>query len=213
MGIIHNIGNKVSLRRGCCRSPEYTCRDGARLRRWKAGGRDRLCDFPRRLDSPIRGARKRLDKCPLWRRDCLKRAHVIDRDGVEQHGDESIGLGEIGGNTRTKPISVSPNPMPLRIRCYPCGSVPTSVKNGAPPPIPGAAVGSAQPDTTDVRSGALAGCDLAPSAAGTAKWRFRPWKKRHLAPFSSTFLTIFSGFFCELSHQGADWRPCGPEKR
>jgi len=70
-----------------------------------------------------------------------------------------------------------------------------------------------QPDSTDVRSGRLAGCDLAPSAPDTAKWRFRPSKNRHLAPFSITFLTVFSGFFCELSHQGANGRDCSPEKR
>jgi len=70
-----------------------------------------------------------------------------------------------------------------------------------------------QPDSTDVRSGRLAGCDLGPSAPGTAKWRLRPSKKRHLAPFSITFLTVFSGFFCALAHQGANGRECGPEKR
>ncbi len=59
-----------------------------------------------------------------------------------------------------------------------------------------------QPDPTDVKSGRLAGCDLAPSAAGTAKWRLRPPKKRHFAPFFSTFLMIFSGFFCELAQEG-----------
>jgi len=68
-----------------------------------------------------------------------------------------------------------------------------------------------QPDATDLRSGRLAGCDLAPSAPATAKWRFRPSKKRHLAPFSITFLRIFSGFFRELAHRGANWRACGPE--
>jgi hypothetical protein len=70
-----------------------------------------------------------------------------------------------------------------------------------------------QPDSTDVRSGRLGVCDLAPSAQGTVKWRFGPSKNRHLAPFPTTFLTIFSGFFCELAHQGANWRECGPEKR
>jgi hypothetical protein len=70
-----------------------------------------------------------------------------------------------------------------------------------------------QPDSTDVRSGRLAVCDLAPSAPSTAKWRFRPSKKRQLAPFSMTFLTIFLGFFCELAHEGANSREWGPEKR
>jgi len=36
------------------------------------------------------------------------------------------------------------------------------------------------------------------------------------APFSAIFhhfLTVFSGFFCELSHQGANGREFSPEKR
>jgi hypothetical protein len=70
-----------------------------------------------------------------------------------------------------------------------------------------------QPDSTDVTSGRLTVCDLAPSTTSTAKWRFRPSKNRHLAPFSTTFLAIFSVFFCEHSHQGTKWRECGPEKR
>ncbi len=91
-------------------------------------------------------------------------------------------------------------------RCYP-------LKNGARPPISSAAAGSMQPDATDVRRGRLVGCDLEPSAAGTPKWRSRPPKKRHFAPFFSSFLMVFSGFFCGLAQEGANWRPCGPEKR
>jgi hypothetical protein len=70
-----------------------------------------------------------------------------------------------------------------------------------------------QPDSTDVRSGRLPGCDLAPSAPDTAKMALWPSKKRHFPPFSITFLTVFSGFFCALSHQGAKWREFSPEKR
>jgi hypothetical protein len=70
-----------------------------------------------------------------------------------------------------------------------------------------------QPESTDVRSGRLSSCDRGASAPGRATWRLRPSRKRHLPPFSIAFLTIFSGFFCELSHQGAKGRDCGPEKR
>jgi hypothetical protein len=70
-----------------------------------------------------------------------------------------------------------------------------------------------QPDSKDVMSGKLAGCDLALSAHGTAKWRLRPAKNRHLAPFSLPFLTVFSGFFCALSHQGAKGGEFSPEQR
>jgi len=68
-------------------------------------------------------------------------------------------------------------------------------------------------DSTGVRSGRLAVSDLAPSAPSTPKWRLTPSKKRHLSPFPTTFLMIFSGFFCELAHQGAISRECGREKR
>jgi len=40
-----------------------------------------------------------------------------------------------------------------------------------------------------------------------------PSKKRRFPPFSITFLTVFAGFFCALSHQGAIWREFSPEKR
>jgi len=33
---------------------------------------------------------------------------VVDRNGVEQHGDETSGLGEIGENARAKPIAAKP---------------------------------------------------------------------------------------------------------
>ena len=98
-------------------------------------------------------------------------------------------------------------------RSYTCRSIPQSVKNGAPLPIGGAKGGSMQPDSTDVRSGRLAVYDLARSAPSTAKWRFRPSEKPSFSAISTTFSTIFTGFFCEPAHQGANWRECGPEKR
>ena len=58
-----------------------------------------------------------------------------------------------------------------------------------------------EPDATDVKSGRTAVCDRAPSAPTRAKWRAPP-KKRHLAPFHTTFLMIFSGFFSELGTSG-----------
>jgi hypothetical protein len=76
-------------------------------------------------------------------------------------------------------------------RSYTCRSIPQSVKNGAPLPIGGAKGGSMQPDSTDVRSGRLAVCDLAPSAPSTAKWRFRPSEK---PPFSAIFHDFFDDF-------------------
>jgi len=67
-------------------------------------------------------------------------------------------------------------------------------------------------DSTGIRSGRLAVCDLAGSGPSTPKWRFRPPKKRHLSPFPTTFLMIFAGFFTDLARQGANWREWGAEK-
>jgi len=94
-----------------------------------------------------------------------------------------------------------------------CRSVPLSVKNGAPSPIRWASGGPRQPDSADVWSGRLTACDPPQSAPGTTKWRFRPSKKRHLSPFSTPFLPIFSGFFPERSDQGANLREFDAEKR
>jgi hypothetical protein len=82
-------------------------------------------------------------------------------------------------------------------------SVPTSLKNGAPSPMRRFGGGSMEPGLIDVRSGRTVVCDRAPSAPSTAKWRFRPSQKRHFAPFFTTFLMIFSGFFFEPARQGA----------
>src|SRR5271166_2569846 len=83
-----------------------------------------------------------------------------------------------------------------------------SVKNGAPLPIHGSGGGLRRPDSTDVRFGRLAVCDLEPLAPGTANWRFRPSKERHLAPLSATFLPIFS----EILHQGRKLARMGPRR-
>jgi hypothetical protein len=63
--------------------------------------------------------------------------------------------------------------------------------------------GRTQPESTDVRSGRLAACDLRPSPPSPGKWRFSPLEKRHLAPVSAPNLTIFSGFFCGLAQEVA----------
>jgi hypothetical protein len=88
-----------------------------------------------------------------------------------------------------------------------------SVKNGASLPIGGAKGGSMQPDSTDVRSGRLAVSALRRRLQARRKGALDPWKNRHFPPFSTTFSAIFTGFFCELAHQGANSRECGPGKR
>ncbi len=40
----------------------------------------------------------------------------------------------------------------------------------------------------------------------------RGWEPPPKTALFSTFLMVFSGFFCELAQDCANWRPCGPEK-
>jgi len=84
-----------------------------------------------------------------------------------------------------------------------CRSVPQAMKSGAMLVIGAVGGGSMEWGSADVRSGRTAGCDRASSAPSTAKWRLRPSKKRHLAPFCTPFLMIFCGFFSKLARRGA----------
>ena len=87
---------------------------------------------------------------------------------------------------------------------------PLSVKNVAPLPMWRTGGCSMQPCSTDVRSYRLDVSNLVPPEERTAKWRFGPSKKRHLPPFSTTFSTIFPGFFqrtCLRWHFGANSAP------
>jgi hypothetical protein len=38
-----------------------------------------------------------------------------------------------------------------------------------------------------------------------------PSEKRHFPPFFVPFMPIFSGFFCELAQDGANWREFDPK--
>jgi hypothetical protein len=98
-------------------------------------------------------------------------------------------------------------------RSQPSGFAPWGLKNGARSAIRRAVGGSWQWESTDVNAGSLAACDLGPSAPRTAKMALLTLEKRHFSPISMSFLTIFSGFFCELAQEGANWRECDPEKR
>ncbi len=81
-------------------------------------------------------------------------------------------------------------------------------KNGARSPICRAGRGWRRLEFADVKPGPSLACDRGPTAANTAKWRFRPLIMRHSAPVSASFLPIFSRFFCEPGHQGANRREC-----
>ncbi len=83
-------------------------------------------------------------------------------------------------------------------------------------PICRVAVRWGQAESTHVRSDSLAACDPGPSAASTAKRRFRPLEDRHFPPFSIASLPIFSGFFKELAQSaqiGANVTPKGATPR
>ena len=95
------------------------------------------------------------------------------------------------------------------------------MKNGAPLPIPRPEGGSMEADSTDVRPGRLAVCDVAPSAPSTAKWRFRPSEKPSLTAIFRDFFDDFHRVFlraCPSGRQLARMRPrkapvwnrCGP---
>ena len=90
--------------------------------------------------------------------------------------------------------------------------MPHPLKNGAPSPIHVVDGGSRQAESPDVEAAGRPLCDLVPSAPSTAKWRFGPSKKRHLSPFPANSLTIISGFFTELGHQGEICRESDSEK-
>jgi hypothetical protein len=76
-------------------------------------------------------------------------------------------------------------------------------KNGAQLTIWRFGGASTQPECTEVKSSSLAVCNRRPSALGPEKWRLRSSEKRHFPPFFALLLSIFSGFFCELSREGA----------
>jgi hypothetical protein len=85
--------------------------------------------------------------------------------------------------------------------------------NGARFPIWRVTSGWRQVESIDVKPGNSAASDPRPPAPTTAKWRFKRSEKRHLAPFSTPFLSIFSEFFCELPDPGANWRESYAQKR
>jgi hypothetical protein len=79
-------------------------------------------------------------------------------------------------------------------------------KNGDRALIPRAGGGVRSQTPQDVRSGMQAGLRSGDVGSGAAKWRSRPSKNRHLPPFSSTFLAVFSGFFGGLAQKRANCR-------
>jgi hypothetical protein len=84
-------------------------------------------------------------------------------------------------------------------------------KNGARLPKWRVAGGWRLAEFVDVKFGSSAASDPGPLAPSAAKWRFKPLEKRHLAPFFTPKLAIFSEFFCELFDLGANWRDFDPK--
>ena len=81
--------------------------------------------------------------------------------------------------------------------------VPRTAKNGASLSIWRSRRRSRQPGSVNVKSCRHACCNRVQSARSTAKWRFWPSKKRHKAPFSATFSSIFPVFF---QRAYSEWR-------
>ena len=63
----------------------------------------------------------------------------------------------------------------------------------------------------NVKSGRRACCSRAHSTRSGAKWRFWPSKKRHKAPFSATFSSIFPVFFQRTYSEWHFGRKCDLE--
>jgi hypothetical protein len=147
-----------------------------------------------------RRARKPKLRCEPFGRPTWPRA-LDQKVGKSWH--ELHGLPSAPQNPHNHQIALS----------HPCRFVAQAVKNGARWPIWRVAGGWRQPESTDVKAGSLAACDPGPSVPSTAKWRFGPWEKRHFPPFSAPSLPIFSGFFRELGHPGANWREYDSSQR
>jgi hypothetical protein len=86
-------------------------------------------------------------------------------------------------------------------------------KNGAPRPIWRVRRRERQPGSVIVRSDRRASCNRVQPARSTPKWRFRPSKKRHSAPFSATLSSIFPVFFQRASPEWRFGRECDLEVR
>jgi hypothetical protein len=86
-------------------------------------------------------------------------------------------------------------------------------KNGAPLSIWRVRRRARQPGSMNVRSGRRACCNRVQSPRRTAKWRFGPPKKRHFAPFSPTFSSIFPVFYQRAWPEWRFARECDPEVR
>ena len=57
------------------------------------------------------------------------------------------------------------------------------------------------------------GLRSSPAAPKRRNGALDPRKNRHFPPFFMTFSTIYTGFFCEFAHLGANSRKCSPGKR
>ncbi len=88
--------------------------------------------------------------------------------------------------------------------------VPRSAKNGASLSIWRSRRRAPQSGFVNVRSGTRPCCNRVQSAGRTQKWRFCPSKKRHLAPFSATFSSIFPVFFQRVNSECRFGRELSP---
>ena len=86
-------------------------------------------------------------------------------------------------------------------------------KNGASLSIWRSRRRARQAHSVNVRLGRRECCNRAQPARSTAKWRFWPSKKRHKAPFSATFSSIFPVFFQRAYSEWRFGRECDLEMR
>jgi hypothetical protein len=85
-------------------------------------------------------------------------------------------------------------------------------KNGAHFPIWRVAGGWRQAEFLDLKSARFLAYDLEPSVRQGEKMAVCPPKNRQFPPLFVRFLPVFSGFFCELGDEAANWRESDSER-
>jgi hypothetical protein len=83
-----------------------------------------------------------------------------------------------------------------------CRFVPRPAKNGAPWSLWWSRRQVPQLNSVNVRPSTRVSSNRAQGSWSRAKWRFEPRENRHLPPFFTTFVTVFSGFWGVLFPSG-----------
>ena len=130
------------------------------------------------------------------------------RSGQRQN-PQATALRERAGRPKRPTESSQSSNLPCLTRSL----VPRTAKNGASLLIWRPRRRARQPGSLDIKPCRSAFCNRAQPPGSSAKWRFCPSKKRHKAPFSATFSSIFPVFFQRAWPKWRSGRECDPEMR